>query len=155
MPEYVMPGKESPSFEKLHPFTQAYIEAALWTNEEQLCEESNGEREMPDVAFNTATMESRFVGGNSFGFEDLAPETLQSMIEDCRKFRECFGFLYEKASDEQAGHDFWLTRNGHGAGFWDRPELYGKGESAVLTSAAKKFGESSLYCGDDGKIYAM
>ncbi len=23
-------------------------------------------------------------------------------------------------NDEQLGHDFWLTRNGHGAGFWDR-----------------------------------
>src|SRR5690606_5349913 len=26
-------------------------------------------------------------------------------------------------SDERFGHDFWLTRNGHGAGFWDRDEL--------------------------------
>ena len=25
----------------------------------------------------------------------------------------------------QIGLDLWLTRNGHGAGFWDRPEIYG------------------------------
>jgi len=27
-------------------------------------------------------------------------------------------------SPEQLGHDLWLTRNGHGAGFWDRKEIY-------------------------------
>lgn len=26
----------------------------------------------------------------------------------------------EGYSIEQAGSDFWLTRNGHGTGFWDR-----------------------------------
>ena len=25
--------------------------------------------------------------------------------------------------DDQFGHDFWLTRNGHGTGYWDRGEL--------------------------------
>ena len=25
---------------------------------------------------------------------------------------------------EQAGHDFWLSRNGHGTGFWDRDSDY-------------------------------
>ena len=25
--------------------------------------------------------------------------------------------------EEQAGRDFWFTRQGHGAGFWDREEL--------------------------------
>ena len=32
--------------------------------------------------------------------------------EDNCKYRGC-------PVDEYAGHDFWLTRNGHGAGFWD------------------------------------
>jgi hypothetical protein len=52
---------------------------------------------------------------------------------------------------EQAGHDFWLTRNRHGAGFWDR----GHGaEGADLTQHAKSFGDCDLYVGDDGGIYA-
>ncbi len=25
---------------------------------------------------------------------------------------------------EQAGHDFWFSRNGHGTGFWDRDSDY-------------------------------
>lgn len=39
---------------------------------------------------------------------------------------------------EQCGHDFILTRNGHGAGFWDR----GHGEAGNrLSEAAKAYGE--------------
>lgn len=40
----------------------------------------------------------------------------------------------------QLGHDFWLTRNGHGAGFWDRPEIWGKEESERLSALARRFG---------------
>jgi hypothetical protein len=52
----------------------------------------------------------------------------------------------------RAGHDFWLTRCGHGAGFWDGdwPEPY----ATMLTDAAKAFGEVDLYVGDDGMIYS-
>ena len=50
-----------------------------------------------------------------------------------------------------AAHDFWLTRNGHGAGFWDGdwPDEIGK----QLTALSKEFGEQWLYVGDDGLIY--
>lgn len=54
--------------------------------------------------------------------------------------------------DEQHGHDFWLTRNGHGAGFCARG--YGPvGET--LSEAARAFRETDLEVGDDGKIYLM
>lgn len=54
-----------------------------------------------------------------------------------------------KLTDEQIGHDFTLTRNGHGAGFWDR----GLGFSGdVLTNNANSFMEVSAYVGDDGSI---
>lgn len=52
-------------------------------------------------------------------------------------------------SDNQIGHDLWLTRNGHGAGFWDRGLPYGD----VLTDKAKSLGGSYCYIGDDGKVY--
>jgi hypothetical protein len=51
---------------------------------------------------------------------------------------------------EMAGHDFWLTRNHHGAGFWDR----GLGElGRRLTDAANVYGDVYLYA-HDGQIYA-
>jgi len=48
-------------------------------------------------------------------------------------------------------HDFWLTRNGHGAGFWDNSSESGD----ELTKIADKFSEVNLYVGDDGYIYQM
>lgn len=53
---------------------------------------------------------------------------------------------------ERAGHDFWLTRNGHGAGFWDGdwPDAVGD----RLTKASEAFGSCDLYVGDDGRLYS-
>jgi hypothetical protein len=50
----------------------------------------------------------------------------------------------------QLGHDFWLTRNNHGAGFWDR----GLGEiGEKLTEIAQSFKECHVEQGDDGFLY--
>ena len=37
----------------------------------------------------------------------------------------------------QVGHDLWLTRNGHGVGFWDRPKIYGTHDARILTLMAR------------------
>jgi len=93
--------------------------------------------------------------------DDIAPETRKAMEKDCEKFiaeneavlgdyEEKIGRNWEYSESEKAGHDFWLTRNGHGAGFWDR----GIGETGdTLTKASTGFGEVDLYVGDDGKLY--
>lgn len=39
------------------------------------------------------------------------------------------------------GQDFWLTRDGHGPGFWDR----GRERGDRLTAAAKMYGDCGLY----------
>jgi len=89
---------------------------------------------------------------------DLADEAERSMIEDCENFLDVVESSdidwREGWSAEQMGHDFWLTRNGHGAGFWDRyysGDLYEVGQK--LTLVAKGFGSSDVYVGDDGKLY--
>jgi len=83
---------------------------------------------------------------------DIDADTLAGMNADCVKFYADNSALWKGAymSDEQAGHDFWLTRNKHGAGFWDRG-LGLIGEN--LTAAAHAFGEVHLYVGDDGRVY--
>lgn len=53
---------------------------------------------------------------------------------------------------EQAGHGFWLTRNRHGVGFWDRG-LGDRGDR--LSDASKVYGSSDLYVGDDGAVHVM
>ena len=52
---------------------------------------------------------------------------------------------------EMAGHDFALTRNGHGAGYWDGDLPDDLGDR--LTEASKAAGEVWPYIGDDGLIY--
>lgn len=50
---------------------------------------------------------------------DLSAAAKAEMREDCKMFLEQCGYAFTDKELEQAGHDFWLTRNGHGAGFWD------------------------------------
>jgi hypothetical protein len=72
------------------------------------------------------------------------------MREDCNVFMRNNRFDLMVVDPSQAGHDFWLTRNGHGAGFWDR----GLGDIGDrLSVAARAFGEVNLYVGDDKKLY--
>ena len=114
-------------------FTQQYLIAALWSS----------------------TDESREDGGDplddNYGIEDIDADTAIVAQTDCDKFRELADELLDEHPDpKRAAHDFWLTRNGHGAGFWDGDWPDGGDH---LTAICKEFGEINLYVGDDGKIY--
>lgn len=52
----------------------------------------------------------------------------------------------------QAGHDFWMTRNGHGVGFWDGDWI--EPYAGQLDRLAKSFDQVDLYRGSDGRIYS-
>jgi hypothetical protein len=98
-------------------FVEAYIECALWSSTDE--------------------------SGESFEGLELSDETREKMQADCDAFVEANTVDLENLDDAQSGHDFWLTRNGHGAGFWDR----GLGELGErLSKASKNFGEVYLYC---------
>lgn len=117
----------------LDAFVTAYLECALWSTTD-MSDESGGE---PLDA--------------EHSIDDISPDTLSASVDDCNGFREMAADLLSRidADDEQNGHDFWLTRNGHGAGFWDRG--YGPiGDE--LSKMAKSFGSVDLYVGDDGQI---
>ena len=95
----------------------------------------------------------------------FAPETLGRMRMDCVKFlhmdpgAKVTAFLDSLTDDElrRAGTDFWLTRNGHGAGFWDGDWDYRDYDEPdwghALDKRAKTFGEYDLTVGDDNLIY--
>jgi len=93
-------------------------------------------------------------GLSSDGFEanqsipHFDQETINKIVEDVLKFLEKADELISSSAMgyPQAGHDFWLTRNGHGAGFWDR----GLGEVGdKLTEMCKEFGEIAFYLGEE------
>jgi hypothetical protein len=83
---------------------------------------------------------------------DIALVTRDTLYLECKDFYHAnYDDLDAHGSMEQGGHDFFLTRCGHGAGFWDR----GTGEVGErLTAAAKVYGSVDLYKGDDGTLYA-
>ena len=98
----------------------------------------------------------------NYSESDIAPEALATMRADCDAFYEanyadlnCEGVKYgpDFGQDGRAGHDFWLTRNRHGAGFWDGD--WPKAEGERLTKSAHEFGECNLYVGDDGVIHIL
>lgn len=59
-------------------------------------------------------------------------------VIDCLAFYNRIACFLSDDEIPQAGHDFWLTRNGHGAGFWDGDwPKYGD----MFDRIAKGFGE--------------
>lgn len=113
-------------------FTAAYVEAALWSSMDE------------------STPSGGYPLDRNYGPDDIAPETLEQMKSDCARFQA------ENADDIAtdlglAGYHFWLTRNGHGSGFWNGmwPEEVGE----RLAQASHKYGVFHLYVGDDGRVH--
>jgi hypothetical protein len=108
---------------QLNEFERAYFEAALWT----------------------AELESHSV-------DEIDKRHIENSRKEIAAFRETAA--YKDAietglwTEAQAGHDFWLTRNHHGAGFWDR---YSSGEGydlgQKLTELSHKYPEIFVFEG--------
>lgn len=85
---------------------------------------------------------------------DLASEVRETARTECAEFLEQIetaGIDSSAWDDEHLGHDFWLTRQHHGVGFWDR----GRGPVGEhLTALAQTHQERCVYIGDDGLLYA-
>lgn len=127
-------------FENIDAFTGAYIECALWSTNDNSDEQGGDPLD------------------ENYSIEDIATETFEGMVADCKKFQEENADditdgpdLSQCTTEEQSGHDFWLTRNHHGAGFWDGD--WPKEAGDRLTQACKVYGEVDLYVGDDGVIW--
>lgn len=128
----------------LNDFSNAYVEAIMWTE------------------FNSDNEELR-----DKGLWDFSVESLKKIIEDCEKFEAQYLAAIEAHNDQddpdldeievyrtQAGHDFWLNRNGYGTGFSDRREYYGELKDN-LSVMANTYRELTVYIGDDNQVYLM
>jgi len=72
---------------------------------------------------------------------ELDSAFMRESVIDCLAFFSRIECYISGDNIAQSGHDFWLTRNGHGAGFWDRPEIYGDYFAEKFTKSAGSFGE--------------
>ena len=117
-------------------FFKAYVECALWASSDI---DEQGSKSLAD----------------NYTTSQIRDKTLEKMEKDCDKF---FTILEEKKLEpfpyqhdlRRAGHDFWLTRNGHGAGFRDGD--WEENIAKELYEIAKSFGEFNLLVCDDRSI---
>ena len=112
---------------------EGYLEAALWTEEENLTEENE---DLDVNIFNIAS-----------GSVEQAKKDIETFIANAGE--DAINEAVEKNGLSHLGHDILLTRNRHGAGFFDH--CYNNEKK--MMDAAQCLGEKYIYCGDDGKIY--
>jgi hypothetical protein len=110
-------------------FTRGYLECALWLSTD------DNDNPLDD----------------NYSLDDLTLNAITVAKSECEKFQRDNEELLKLAGDDtQNGHDFWLTRNGHGAGFWDRDYENRVGNGLIV--ACKNFGEANAYVDDNGEI---
>jgi hypothetical protein len=134
MPANAAETTEAIDIDELDDFTIGYLETALWSTTDNT--DDSGGSPLDD----------------NYDLYDIDPTALASAVSDCDDFQVANVRDLRGIDESQAGHDFWLTRNGHGAGFWDRG-LGAKGDR--LTTACKAYGSADLYIGDDDKIHGF
>lgn len=93
---------------------------------------------------------------------DVSAESRTLITRDCSMFLHLADTLIRQSIGigdyigvnvwEYSAHDFCLTRNGHGAGFWDR-NLGELGKQ--LTAISKQFVEMAAFVNDQGEIEVL
>jgi len=160
-------GSPAVTPEELNAILRGYLIAALWTEEERLNDELRGDDDSQvfdtdedDVDIDdlqrlmNVSNHIRNKNLESFTREDMEVNSVIKAYTDIRNFIEYAGDAIHNAIDEQGcdqvGHDLWLTRNHHGAGFWDRG--YDGNIGDILTSAAHRLGEVDLFINDNMRL---
>lgn len=147
------------SDDNINEIFKGYIECALWTEEDNLRDQSTEELEdsddMDDIE-KLIHLKGKFETKdfNSFVSDDIDVDSKIDAYKDIKTFIELAGDVaINEAIDENGlfklGMDIWFTRNGHGAGFFD----HNYENEKALTDAGRKLKPSDLYVGDDGKLY--
>lgn len=134
--------------------TDSYLETALWS--------SSDWDDMDDCDNPTPFDEN-------YDVADFTDEARRAAEEDCKAFLDLLDeveidedrTLFDCADSLQGldriDHDFWLTRNGHGAGFWDGDYADREADEDfgdLLTSIVKdNFSECNVWADGEGGVY--
>ena len=108
-------------------FRKGYVDALLWSS---VNNDADGEQFFDELAN---------------GYENFGVDSQERIDKDCKDFLEKALKFIPEGSFDYAGHDFALTRNEHGAGFWDREDEYGQDAAEKLNNIAASFGEVYLF----------
>ena len=111
-------------------FLRGYLACASWCGVDSEDPNAEGETDFDPALFTT--------------------RALAHAAKGCRRFVRGNLEALEGLDAEQCGHDFWLTRNHHGTGFWGRgyPDVIGD----ALTKASHSYGEEYVFVSRYGKL---
>lgn len=129
----------------VRPTVRAYVECALWSSLDDNGEPLDQGRDI----------------------SDCSDEFIAKAIADCERFEKAHSadvavYLATvqvtdgSTAESYLGHDLWLSRNGHGAGFFDRDGVPKDVRRRLQDSVGHgtDFREIDPYVGDDGLIYS-
>jgi len=128
-------SKPNPQY--VDKFTSHYFKTMLWSESDNTDDQGGDPLE------------------DNYDVEDFDLDTLREHSETCKQFvTDNWGDL-EDLDAEHAGHNFWLTRRGHGAGFWDGDYEEAVGERLTASCNSEKYSldYACPFVGDDGKLY--
>lgn len=147
MPEFILDMGDNVAarrFNKLSPFVQGYIEALFFTD--------TGDRD--DDGLENAS------------FAELSRASIARIKAECGAWQHAnagllaLAYASDDYDEEQAGRDYWFTRNGHGVGFWAREQLTkvvcgvsNETNLGDVLSERARHSSRSIYRGDDKRIH--
>jgi len=159
---------QSLSNETLKEIMKGYIACAIWTEEDILKSEYGQGFEHEFDSLDSSDKESNELDKlikiqsnmnkktfDSFTEEDIDTDSIIQAYQDIKTFisnvnPQFIQIAIKEQGAERLGHDIWLTRNRHGAGFFDHS--YDPDMEKALTKAAQDLKEVNLYIGDDGVL---
>jgi hypothetical protein len=117
----------------LQKFFQGYLEAMCFTD-------------LPDELMHSGEFTLDEEWGDKF-----SEHLLLKSIATCSTFLlKAYGLIPEKRMEE-AGRDFWFTRQGDGVGFWESE--WDSDHGNELTDLSEEFEQTGMYIDDDGLLY--
>ncbi len=147
----------------LEAFTKGYIECALWCgvmtyrhNDNCPCHEASDNGDPYDSDDCTCDEPDLTSDGDGYDESQLTDDTRKQLESDAADFYASNGadLLASTLDMRRCGHDFWLTRNRHGAGFWGEKSRGATADAALdrLTEASHAYGDAALVLNTNGKI---
>jgi hypothetical protein len=117
--------------------TQA-MQTALWADRMPMSEDDDAETGMDSGE------------AQQYDLSDMDNKSCGVFLEVCKDFCEANAADLSDIDPGRAGHDFWLTAQGHGAGFWDGDYPYELGNR--LTVAAKVYSFNAVWLDENNVV---
>lgn len=135
----------------MNPSLEQLIETLFWSETDN-ADETGGEP--LDANYDITDVDEASLAGLHKHFQSFVKEAEKELTE---RFGDKWSSIDDFYTGSASGgfyteHDFILTANRHGCGFWEKGD-WQDGVGDILTRLAQKYGEINTVVGDNGKVY--